>query len=387
MKLAIRDIAIFTPVAKLIELGGVLECCVNWPARILFACIVLITSELNAAPLKVVFVSPGHEKVTSQHNTTGEFWPNVSAFMRAAANDLNLKLVTFYAERNHILMKSYLNDIIAEQPDYVILVNEKNVVDSLVLGLTQAQIPVFMLLNKLSEHELSQLTKAERSYYIGSVTPNNKDAGYRLLNSLLDSYSKHAQAHDKPLNLLALHGDYTTPASIERAAGLNAVLKSHKNINLIDSTSAEWSKHTAFNKVRGILNKVRVDLIWAANDAMAFGAKQAVEIVKPKNAVLIGGINWDTDDAHYPVDISYGGHVTLGAYALVMVYDMHNKQLPLESFHQQAAIFESSLACHSNTFKQQVRERRFERYDFTQFSYGHAARREFTIANLVATAH
>jgi hypothetical protein len=87
---------------------------------------------------KVVFVNPGYEN----ENPTGNFWSNVTHFMDAAANDLNIELVTIYAQRNRILMANLTEKIIAHSPDYVILVNEKGVAFSLVKQISTHDIPI-----------------------------------------------------------------------------------------------------------------------------------------------------------------------------------------------------------------------------------------------------
>ena len=78
-------------------------------------CFCIITFILNAqaianelSPLKVMFLNPGHPS----NNPTGYFWPNVNYFMQEAAEDLDINLTTIYANRNHILMKSFAKDVI-----------------------------------------------------------------------------------------------------------------------------------------------------------------------------------------------------------------------------------------------------------------------------------
>ncbi|TMP77084.1 sugar ABC transporter substrate-binding protein, partial [Pseudoalteromonas sp. S983] len=90
-------------------------------------------------------------------NPTGHFWPNVNYFMQEAADDLNINLTTIYANRNHILMKSFAKDVIENKPDFAVIVNEKGVATSLVNKITAQKIKVFMLLNDLTNEELNAL--------------------------------------------------------------------------------------------------------------------------------------------------------------------------------------------------------------------------------------
>jgi len=332
---------------------------------------------------KVIFVNPGHPK----ENPTGNFWLNVTHFMEAAANDLNIELVTIYAHRNHILMKSLANEIISSSPNYVILVNEKGVAINIIKQVAAHDIPVFMLLNNISDTELASLSKKERKLIHGSLVPNNYMTGKKLLSGLVQAYELLPDKKEINISrsLLALQGDYNTPASIMRKQGLLNELTNHQGLNLIDSTVANWSKQQAYQKVKGILKRNRVDIIWAANDAMAFGAKKAIQESKIAYPIVIGGMNWDVKDEHYPVNLSFGGHVVLGAKSLVMLKDIYNNYLPSDKRHQVVDIFESSLSPFYLPFTQRLIKKQLEYYDFSRFSHLSNSKLHFTIENLEKT--
>jgi hypothetical protein len=71
--------------------------------------------------------------------------------MEAAADDLAIELITLHSHRNHILMKSWINDVLRKKPSYVILVNEKGIALALIKQLAQHNVASFMLLNNISE--------------------------------------------------------------------------------------------------------------------------------------------------------------------------------------------------------------------------------------------
>jgi ABC-type sugar transport system substrate-binding protein len=332
---------------------------------------------------KVVFVNPGYE----HENPTGSFWSNVTRFMVAAANDLNVELVTIYAQRNRILMANLTDEIIGHSPDYVILVNEKGVAFNLVKHISAHEIPIFMLLNNISQEKLALLSKKERSLIYGSVTPDNYMVGKKLINDLANMYESLPDKMETNIsrNILALHGDHNTQASLERKRGLIEGLLNNKRLQYIDSTVASWSKQQAYQTVKGILKRTRIDIIWAANDSMAFGAKKAVLESKVEYPVMIGGINWDIDDNHYPVNLSYGGHVTLGSKSLIMLRGIHDNYLPENKRHQTVNVFESSLNPVFNSFTKRLKNNTLEYYDFSKFSYALKNRLPFTIENLEKT--
>ncbi len=328
--------------------------------------------------VKVVFINPGSPEV----NATGDFWRNVSFFMQDAADDLKIELVTIYACRDHILMKSFVDKVLSHQPDYVVLVNEKGVVVNMVKQLAARNVPIFFLLNGLNEQDISELTKHERALIKGSVVPDNFSVGKKLLEQLTLVH-KANDPHNGVSNLLALQGDFTTPASLERERGFKQAVAEHKQqFRLIDSSVANWSKAQAYQKIKGLLQRNRIDTIWAANDAMAFGAKQAVQEAKLHYPVTIGGVNWDINDQNYPLDVSFGGHVTLGAYAMVMLADIAQNRLPESKRHQTVNIFESTKVPYYKRFVERLATKQFAPYDFTVFSHANSQALTFTLENL-----
>ncbi len=340
----------------------------------------------QASDFKVVFLNPGHQN----DNATGRFWSNVSLFMNAAAKDLDIELITLYANRNHILMKSLTEDLLSHQPKYIILVNEKGIASNLIKALAPHKIPIFMLLNNLSNQDFSSLSNKERNMIKGSVVPNNYLAGKQLIKGLIDIYESLPATKlngDTPKTLLALAGDFTTPASLERERGLSDIVNVNKKIELLDNTVANWSKEQAYQKVKGILQRKRVDIIWAANDAMAFGAKKAVDESNLTYPVAIGGVNWDVEDNISPINLSFGGHVTLGALALIMLKDINSNTRPNKERHKVINIFESSLSEYFPLFVRRLDVKKLNHYDFSKFKRSSKPPLEFTIKNLSKSYH
>ncbi len=335
----------------------------------------------QAFDFKVVFLNPGYPN----DNATGRFWSNVSLFMNAAAKDLDIELITLYANRNHILMKSLTKEIISHQPKYIILVNEKGIASNIIKGLAPHKIPIFMLLNNLSKQDLSSLTNKEKDVIKGSVVPNNYLVGKQLIKGLIDIHESLPPTKingDRPKTLLALGGDFTTPASLERERGLLDIVNFNKKIELLDNSVANWSKKQAYHKVKGLLQRKRIDIIWAANDAMAFGAKTAVDESNLTYPVAIGGVNWDVEEKISPINLSYGGHVTLGALALTMLKDIDSNTLPNKERHKIINIFESSLSEYYPLFVSRLDVKKLKHYDFSKFTRSARSPLEFNIKNL-----
>ena len=344
---------------------------------ILFSCVFSFASH---AKIKVVFINPGSEST----NDSGDFWPNVNRFMMAAAEDLDVQLTSLHANRNHILMKQLVSDAIASKPDYLILVNEKDRLPQMLEQLANTNIKVFLLLNKFSRAQQSTLPQSLKEKVIGCLSPNNKEVGEQLANALIKRASKFNKTD---LKMYALLGDYKTPAAKERQIGLKRALQKHADVTLIDSTVANWSESSAFEKTYGVLSKHSADIVWAANDAMAFGAIAALEQLGRAEEVIVGGINWDVHTNGYTTDVSFGGHVTLGAKAILMLNDHHFYPEKAQAMSQRVAIFESSESAVHAEFISLLREEQFNEIDFARFSVATDTPLAFNLSNLMSAKH
>lgn len=342
---------------------------------VLFVFFVCLSTLTKATGISVLYINPGH----SEQNATGDFWANVNHFMEAAANDMGIDFTSLFADRNHIKMKALVKEVHNLKPDYVILTNEKGVADEMIKYLVKLDVPIFMLLNNFHKNQLSE---TERSLIIGSIEPNNFSVGERLATDLIETHRRKTNA--PYMMFYALQGDFTTPASIAREAGLKSALRNYPDVHLIDSTYANWSQNQAYQKTQGISKRYDVDIIWAANDPMAFGAIKAISESRDRSLVTIGGINWDTDDENFPLDISYGGHVILGAKALSMIHDYHLDLVTPQEMHQVLDIFESGTPEQIAAFNQKIFEGTIEDIDFTRFSKSNPTPLEFNIGNLVS---
>mgnify|MGYP000441949401 CR=1 FL=1 len=342
--------------------------------------LVLCSPASFSEPLRALFINPGFNTA----NPTGNFWFKVSAFMDAAAEDLNIKLTTLYAERNHIYMRSLISEVQKYQPDVLILVNEKRAGVGMLKQL-DVDIPVFFLLNKLAQKEKQLLSKAKQAQLIGSVVPDNDKAGAKLALSLI---KKHTQLTSQPVHVFALLGDYATQAALDRSKGLYNIIQANSDkVASFHSVVANWSRDIGYQQTRAILlrNK-KVDVVWAANDPMAFGAKSAA--LSLNRSLLIGGVNWDMESEDNALDISFGGHMTLGAYALVLIKDWLVSGQKEQTTDLVVDIFRQDGTDTSQALKQLIRSNKLSKIDFTRFSYASTARLDFTPENLaLASRH
>ncbi|MFC3095020.1 ABC transporter substrate-binding protein [Alteromonas sediminis] len=333
------------------------------------------------ASLNVVFLNPGHPT----GDKSGAFWSNVDKFMRAAASDLDIELTILHAERNHLAMKRLADEVHKYAPDYAIVVNEKGVGTDLLARIAQRNIPVFFLLNTLNQTDIAALKRHEKALIAGSLIPNNHSAGKALMGALVRTHRKKT-GHVGNLNTIALLGDYTSPAALERQQGMLSYMSENSNLALIDATVANWSEREGYNKTRGLLKRERIDLIWSANDAIATGASRAVKSSGSKHKITIGGFNWDKRSEKYPIDISFGGHVTLGAKALVMLKDLHQGLLTQCERHIVMDVFKPLSTDELDAFHKNTTPNNLDTFNFERFSKTSTAYSEFDI-DVFVTRH
>ncbi|TMO97327.1 sugar ABC transporter substrate-binding protein [Pseudoalteromonas sp. S3260] len=346
---------------------------------ITFSCLLFSSYSINA--LEIIFINPGFSNSTEANsNKTGDFWFHVSKIMQNAATDLDVTLTIKYANRNHILMKELIQQAINDKPDYLLLVNEKNVTSKYLSKIDSNNVPIYFLLNRPSPASLDML-RENGTNIVGSVTPNNRVAGKLLMQQL---YKKFTYKTTTSAHILALLGDYATPASIMRTQGLMDFLTQTPQVTLTAKEVANWSEQEGFTKTLAYVQQApEINIIWCANDAIAFGAKRALKQLNIQSQVIVGGINWEVPpNTSSELDVSIGGHVLLGAHAIINLFDNHTdlKRWPL--FHSTNDIFQP-LNDTNKPLYNAINANNLAEIDFSQFSKTRPDKVEFTIENLL----
>lgn len=335
---------------------------------ILFGPVALGAAE--APKLSIVFINPGKQEEF--------YWRQQAEFMGAAAKDLGMTLEVLWAERNHLeqieLTKAVASR--ARKPDYIIVVNEKEVAPAQ-LAIAEAQkIKTFLILNDLtSEQKREQgLPRGRLRHWIGTLVPDNTHAGQEIADALVEEARRLGL---KPLSLVALSGDRGTPASNEREAGLSRTLASNPDIKLEQIVYGEWEQATAHDKMQGLLARYpKLNLVWCANDLEAEGAIQALKEAGrvPGKDVLVGGLNWSPEGlagvkaGEWVTTV--GGHFMTGGFALVLIYDYEHgvdfiHTLPTEN---RIGLFGAITRANLATYQKHYGSGDWGRVDFKKFS-------------------
>lgn len=282
-----------------------------------------------AYAINVTFLNPAKK---------GErFWDMVTETMVAAADDFDITLEIVYADRSRGKMMHLGKEIATRSnpPDYLILVNEEQSAETVVLATLGSDIKTLMLLNNLTPIQQERIAFAMSSgkqNLVGSVIPDNYSASQRQMHALLKC-AKPLSNNDL-IHMLAIGGDKVTPASIERNLGVLSVVRKNDDIVLDRFLTANWDQDEARRLTDSyikwsIKTNIKPTAIWAANDSIAIGAKQAIEAngLSARKDICLVGLNWSLQGLNLVKSghmvATEGGHFLAGAWAMVVLHDYH----------------------------------------------------------------
>ena len=272
--------------------------------------------------IKVAFINP---------NGPPEFWQPVSTTMKAAAAELGIDVEIRESDHSRDKAIAIAQDFLAERPppDYLIATNDLDAGSEIVKLADAAHVKTILLNNDLDESYGEPRTKYRD--WLGSIVPDHEGAGYGIATAIM---TEAGTLTNRPLKILALTGDETTPASIKRVRGLKrginvmSGLLGPNSVQLVGVRYLDWTAKTAEASMREFLRSgPHIDALWAANDPMALGAIAALKAAgyRPGLDVMVGGLNWSQEAVDRVLNremvVSYGGHFLLGAWAMILIRD------------------------------------------------------------------
>lgn len=279
----------------------------------------------------IAFVNPGH--------ADEQFWIAASQAMQMAARSLGVKLEVLYAERQPARALALCRELAArpasQRPDYVIISNERGSLVDNARALAEGGIKSFAAFSGLLPQEQARWSpRRGLPLLLGSLEPRAQDAGYLTAKALIQQgLQGRRPGHGAPLRMLALAGDRTTPSSIQRSEGMRRALAEHPEVELRLQLFANWRRDEAAQLMRSTLQKSGSEapqLVWAGSDQMAFGAMEAAEAqgLRAGRELLFSAVNTSSEAMQAIVDgrltALAGGHFLAGAWALVMLHDLHH---------------------------------------------------------------
>lgn len=277
--------------------------------------------------MKIVFLNPASD--------ADPFYKKMVQFARIAASDLGVELEVLEARRDLERMRQLAVGLTRaeERPDYLIMVNDRNLAADLLPQISAAGIQTAIVCEGFFVAEKSLLGEPGEKHanWLGGLLPDDEQAGRLLAEALLAAArERQLAAGDGRIHLVGLSGAYSIGA-ILRLNGLRKVVGRHADVVLDEVAPALWERETAARLIPELLERnPRTRVVWAASDNMALGAVEAMEKLgrRPGEEILSGGIDWSPfaleklDSGAFTASV--GGHFLDCAWCVVMLYDHHH---------------------------------------------------------------
>lgn len=282
------------------------------PRTLLFFSLLLVS--LFAQATSVVFLNPGR--------ADERFWVDYAAYMQDAAGDLGMQLQVLYGERDSHQILKLAREVLQrkQKPDFLVFVNEQYVGPEILRLFADSPIKLFALHSTLTPEQQALAGGSREKYHnwIGSLVPNDEEAGYLMGRALLDLAPQDGG------ELVAFSGVKQTPSAALREVGLRRALAGYPQVRLRQMLYGEWKEQRAYEQARALLPRYPdVRLVWSANDEMTFGVMRAAQeqgrelrytALNTSQRVLSARIDGR-------VSVLAGGHFILGGCAMVMLHD------------------------------------------------------------------
>jgi len=273
-------------------------------------------------PMRAIFVNPGR--------SDEDFWVNVSAVMRAAAADLDIHLDIIYGERSVLYTHQVaLERIAAASPgDYLLVGNEQHTAGPILEAGAARGLRCLIVFNGFVGDEVERYGRPRQRMpaFLGELLADNTAAGAEIARGLIAA----ARRAGAPLHLVGITGNLETPAAVDRVSGLRQVTAGRADLTLSQVLATDWTREEGRLRAAGLLDRYpETTIIWCANDPIALGALDAALAHgrQPGRDIFIGGLNWSPEALAEVkagrLELSLGGHVLLGGWALVLLRDYH----------------------------------------------------------------
>lgn len=298
--------------------------------RILAVCMLLVlsttlcqantVSEPPTTP-SVVFLNPGEPVDRGK----GLFWPMTARLMGVAAKTFGIDLEVLYAERDHLLMLRQAESVSqrTELPDYVVIVNEKQVAPMMLKMFAGTTTKVLLIHNDLTPEQRQELgsEREQMNHWIGTAKTDEERSTFRMMEEL------YRQLGASEPQVIGITGSRGTPVSLERAQGVSNFMTNAGRGQQLQLAFSNWGATDAESKADVLLSRYpQANIIWAANYSMALGALRAVK--SSGSPLLVGSTAAAPPTAPSMTEqgmaVSLGSHFFIGAWAMVLLHDYHH---------------------------------------------------------------
>jgi ribose transport system substrate-binding protein len=208
-------------------------------------------------------------------NQTNPYFQVVRLGADAAARQMKASLTHYVPTKPDSIPEqmSQIEDVIVKKPDAIVFIP----VDYKAMGpgvqkINTAKIPV-----------VNVTDRSETGSFVSFVGASDYDLGKATAGALFKAMGGKG-------NVIAIEGVKGSLTNIDRLRGLRDVLKEYPNIKLLASQPGNYQRLQALQVMENLMQSYpQIDGVFAANDAMAAGAIEAMEGANRK--ALVVGIN------------------------------------------------------------------------------------------------
>ncbi|MCB1877344.1 MAG: response regulator [Chromatiales bacterium] len=265
------------------------------------------------------------------------FWERFAAFSRAAAADVAVELTLYDAGGSPARMLEQVREAIAAGTEAILFMEFDGIGEQILKTSEAAGLPAFLFNTGLDDPDL--LPRVHYGHWIGGIVPNDRMAGFRLINELI---GVAADKGETEFRVLAFSGNPEGRSYARRLEGLLRVVQARKDVTLLASVPLdERSEPDAI--FEAMEAEPTANIIWSVNDGPVHAAAWMNRERGAGRAVAYGGIDWTPTSlagvAAGDLDVDLGGHVFDGAQAVIMVSDYLNGL----DFADQGLMFKSNM--------------------------------------------
>ena len=289
------------------------------------------------APTALAQTSGGEVIAVFTKNQTNPFFQAFRLGAESAAKQMNAKWIHYVPTKPDSIPEqmSQIEDVIVKKPNAIVYIP----VDY------KAMVPGIQKMNAAKIPVVNATDRSESGEFVSFVGASD----YALA---LESSRILFKAMGGKGNVVALEGVKGTLTNTDRMRGFNDAVKQNPAIKVVASQPGNYQRLQALQVMENLMqSNPQIDGVFAANDAMASGAIEALEGAKRK--ALVVGINGTKEGVDAVVagkmlaTADYGGFMQGCLSAMIAVRNLRKLPVPKEVVFPPVVIDKSNAAKYS----------------------------------------
>ncbi|MCH8497979.1 MAG: ABC transporter substrate-binding protein [Marinobacter sp.] len=259
------------------------------------------------------------------------FWDRVERFAQAAAEDMEVQLRVFDANRSRRKMLNQFSKSISSQqpPDAVLFPNYLETAPILIKDCEAAEIPCILFNSGLSEADAATLGEPGEHYryWIAQLLPDDYQTTRELTHLLLQE-ARQLFPNQPWLDMVALTGYGADAPSRVRIQAVLDEIADRPDVNMAQIFFTDWSREDAATRTSGMLPRYpEVRAIWSSNYRTTEGILDglAKEGKRAGHDLVVNSFDIDPPSLAGVADgtlaATAGGHYAEGAWAVILMAD------------------------------------------------------------------